>query len=102
MINGVRADTILASVKVDGKATPELTWYGSAGYADLEAYSHMYLSGESTGSREGSFVSVDGGIKYMLAKNISYRLDVGAVIPDDITAQDDTAYVGVQRIDFKF
>jgi len=95
-----------------GAASDSTTWVlvGSGTYKvtnDLSVTGRLaYLSAEGkmldTDAGDESVTELDAGLKYQIAKNTSYSLDLGYLIPSDITTNDDAALALAHKIEVMF
>ncbi|MBI5674256.1 MAG: hypothetical protein HZC48_00310 [Nitrospirae bacterium] len=86
----VTVDTLLAALNVGYQATPELSVYGRGAYMDF-ADSTVTANGvgATADDVDASAWEIDAGLKYQISKGVTYSVDLGYLIPDNITGVDD-------------
>ena len=86
-------DSILVTGTVGFAATPELDVYGRLAYMDLEL---------DEGDADADAFEIDAGLTYQLAANTTYSLDVGYLMPNDFSPQDDAAVAITSKVEVYF
>ncbi|MDP2166830.1 MAG: hypothetical protein Q8J64_00685 [Thermodesulfovibrionales bacterium] len=76
------------------KVTEAITGSGKLVYAMFDI--------AAAGVKDPTLIEIDLGMKYQLAKSLSYNLDFGYGIPSDATTTDDAAVVLAHRIEITF
>ncbi len=88
------ASTFAVVGSVGYKATDALSLIGRVAYASLQDM--------GVGGADGSAFELDAGLKYAITKNTAYTVDFGALMPNDMSAQDDTAIALAHKVEVKF
>jgi hypothetical protein len=78
---GARGDSIIGVLSAKYQATPELSVGGNVAYASYETY--------PDNGTDSSSVEVDAGVRYQIAKGVTYDVNLGYLIPSDYSAADD-------------
>jgi hypothetical protein len=78
---GARGDSLLGVISASFKATPELSVNGKAAYAHYESYPDT--------NTDSSAIEFDAGLKFDISKGVTYSVDLGYLIPNDYSSEDD-------------
>ena len=79
----------------------DLSVNGKIAYYDLENLSST-LTASGTNSANESATEIDLGLSYKLADNAAYTVDVGYLMPSNLTTQDDNALAIAHKIEVSF
>ncbi|MCK5505386.1 MAG: hypothetical protein KAJ10_09500, partial [Thermodesulfovibrionia bacterium] len=95
-------DTLLIAMTGSFQVIESLSLYGRFAYMDFSEVNVVALGYGGSLSVDANAIELDAGLEYQIADNTTFNLDLGYLMPDNYTIEDDPAFSAGQSINISF